>query len=143
MTATVYSYNVHPCVAEKPYLPEIMIGTLTSSIFKSEHILISFMISCKLYFVATPGHPKPFPLENYRHIIALTPNLQKVSFYSIIEFHHHSPTTKLILILKYTNGSYPSSKALYLCRKSLSALWLLHDRHEDLYLGSKRVTISV
>jgi hypothetical protein len=28
-----------------------------------------------LCFVATPGHPKPLPLENYVRIVALAPEL--------------------------------------------------------------------
>jgi hypothetical protein len=38
-------------------------------------ILISLIFSYKLYFVATPRHPKPLPLENHVRIIALTPDL--------------------------------------------------------------------
>jgi hypothetical protein len=73
-----------------------MIGTLTLSILKSVHTLISPIFSYKLYSVATAGHPEPFSLENHVRIIALTPDLQRVSFYNIIGFLHHSSTTKLI-----------------------------------------------
>jgi hypothetical protein len=38
-------------------------------------IIISLIFSYKLYFVATPRHPKPLPLENHVRIIALTPDL--------------------------------------------------------------------
>ena len=58
--------------------------------------LISPIFSYKLYSVATPGHPKPLLLENHVRIIALTPDLQRVSFYSIIDFLYHSSTTELI-----------------------------------------------
>jgi hypothetical protein len=61
------------------------------------HTLISPIIFYKLCSVATLGHPKLLLLENYILIVALTPNLQRVSFYSVIEFLHHSSTTKLIL----------------------------------------------
>jgi hypothetical protein len=61
------------------------------------HALISLIISYKLYSVATPGYPEPLPLENHVHIIALTPDLERVSFYSVIEFLYHSSTTKFIL----------------------------------------------
>jgi hypothetical protein len=63
-----------------------MIGTLTLSILKSVHTLISLIFSYKLYSVATPGHPEPLLLENHVHIIALTPDLQRVSFYSVTDF---------------------------------------------------------
>ena len=57
-----------------------MIGTLTSSILKSVHTSISPIFSYKLYSVATPGRPEPLPVENHVRIIALTPDLQRVSF---------------------------------------------------------------
>jgi hypothetical protein len=77
-------------------VPEKMIGTLTSSILKSVHTSISPVFSYKLYSVATLGYLEPFPLENHVRIIALTPDLQRVSFYSVTEFLCHSSTTKLI-----------------------------------------------
>jgi hypothetical protein len=46
--------------------------------------------------VATPGHPELLLLKNHVHIIALTPDLQRVSFYNIIGFLYHSSTTELI-----------------------------------------------
>jgi hypothetical protein len=76
------------------------------------HTLISSIFSYKLYSIATPGHSKPLPLENHIRIIALTPDLQRVSFYSIIDFLHHSFTIELILSLILIKKSYPSSKAL-------------------------------
>jgi hypothetical protein len=54
--------------------------------------------------MATPGHPKPLPLENHVHIVAFTPDLQRVSFYSIIEFLYHNSTTELILSLILYKG---------------------------------------
>ena len=102
-----------------------MIGTLTSSILKSVYTSISPIFSYKLYSVATPGHPEPLPLENHIHIIALTPDLKRVSFYSIIDFLYHSSTTKLILSLILIKEFYPSSKVSLLYRKSSLALWLL------------------
>ena len=75
--------------------------------------------------MATPAHPKPLLPENHAYIVALTPNLQKVSFYSVIEFLYHSSTTELIPSLILVKESYPSSMALLLYRKSSSALWLL------------------
>jgi hypothetical protein len=63
------------------------------------YTLISPIFSYKLYSVATPGYPKPLLLENHVRIIALTPNLQKVSFYSIIDFLYYNSTTELLLSL--------------------------------------------
>jgi len=76
--------------AEKTGVPKKMIGTLTSSILKSVHISISLIIFYKLYSVATPRYPKLLLLENHIRIVALTPNLQRVSFYSVIDFLYHS-----------------------------------------------------
>jgi hypothetical protein len=104
---------------------EKIIGTLTSSILKSVHTSISLIFSYKLYSVATPRHLKPLLLENHVCIIALTLDLQRVSFYSITDFLHYSSTTKLIPSLILIKKSNPSSKALLLYRKSLSAFWLL------------------
>jgi hypothetical protein len=106
-------------------VPEKIIGTLTLSILKSVHTLISPIFSYKLYSVATPRHPEPLPLENHVRIIALTPDLQRVSFYGVIDFLHHSFTTELILSPILIKGSYPSSKSSPLCRKSSLALRLL------------------
>jgi hypothetical protein len=54
------------------------------------HILIPPIIFYILYSVATPRHPEPLLLENYVRIVALTPDLQRVSFYSVIDFLYHS-----------------------------------------------------
>ncbi len=75
---------------------EKMTGTLTLSILKSVHTLISPIIFYKLCSVATPRYPKPLLLENHVRIVALTPNLQRVSFNNVTEFLYHSSTTKLI-----------------------------------------------
>jgi hypothetical protein len=85
---------------------------------KSLHTLISPIIFYKLYSVATPGHPEPLLLESHVHIVALTPNLQRVSFYSVTEFLHHSSTTKLILSLVLYKGVLSKLQALPLYRKS-------------------------
>jgi hypothetical protein len=109
----------------KPYVPEKIIGTLTSSILKSVHTLISPIFSYKLYSVATLRHSETLPLENHIRIVALTSDLQRVSFYSVINILYHSSTTELLLSLILIKRSYLSSKASHLCRKSSSALWLL------------------
>jgi hypothetical protein len=85
-----------------------MIGTLTLSIFKSVYTLISPIFPYKLYSVATPRHLEPLLLENHVRIIALTPDLQRVSFYSLIDFLYHSSTTELIPSLILIKESYPS-----------------------------------
>ena len=83
-----------------------MIGTLTSSILKSVHTLVSLIFSYKLYSVATPGHPEPLLLENHVHIIALTPDLQRASFYTITDFLHYSSSTEVILSLILIKNTY-------------------------------------
>jgi len=98
--------------AEKSCVPKNMIGALTLSILKSVHTLISIVMFNKLCSVATPRHPKPLLLENRVRIVALTPDLQRVSFCSATKFLHHSSTTEFILSLIPLKGSYPSSKAL-------------------------------
>jgi hypothetical protein len=126
-----------------------MIGTLTLSILKSVHTLISPIFSYKLDSLATPGYPKPLPLENHVRIIALTPDLQRVSFYSIIDFLHHNSTTKLLLSPILIKESDPSSKASLRCRESSLALWLLWRVNLGKvaawisYLESKRLTFWV
>jgi hypothetical protein len=119
------SSNVHPCVAKNPLCQKKMIGTLTLSILKSVHTSISPIFFYKLCSMATPGHPEPLLLENHVRIVALTLDLQRVSFYSVTDFLYHSSTTELLPSLILIKGSYPSSKASHLCRKSSSALWLL------------------
>ena len=85
--------------AENNCVPKEIIGTLTSSILKSVHTPIFPITFYKLYSVATPGHPERFLLENHLSIAALTPDPQRVSFYSVTGFLHHSSTTELILSL--------------------------------------------
>jgi hypothetical protein len=62
--------------------------------------------------MAILGYPKPLLLENHVHIITLTPNLQRVSFYNIINFLCYSSTAELIISLILIKESYPSSNAL-------------------------------
>jgi hypothetical protein len=70
------------------------------------HINIFYTFFYKLCPVATPGHSEPHSLDNHIRIIALTPDLQRVSFYSVIEFFHYSSATELILCLILIKGSY-------------------------------------
>lgn len=78
--------NVHPLRSKKPYVPEKIIGTLTSKIIKSMHTSISLIFSYKLYSVATPEHSELLLLENHICIIAFILDLQKISFYNVINF---------------------------------------------------------
>jgi hypothetical protein len=48
------------------------------------HTSISPIIFPSLYSVATPEHPKTLPLEYYVRIVALTGDVQRFSFYSVI-----------------------------------------------------------
>ena len=40
--------------------------------------------------VATPGHPEPLLLQNHVRMVAITPDLQRVSFHRVIDFLYHS-----------------------------------------------------
>lgn len=54
--------------------------------FKYLKIYIHFNISYnfyRLYFITTPRHPKLFLLENHVRVVALTPDLQKISLYNV------------------------------------------------------------
>jgi hypothetical protein len=82
------------------------------------HTLISPIFFYKLYSVVIPGHFKPLLLENHVHIVALTPNLQKIFFYSVIEFLYYSSIIELIPSLILVKESYLSSKASPLYGKS-------------------------
>ena len=122
-------------------MPEKIIGTLTSSILKSLHTLMSLISFNKLSSVATPGHPKPLPLPNHLRIVALAPDLERVSIYSVIKFLYHSSTIKLLLLLILIKWLYLSFKALVLRWKSRSAFWLLW--HANLCKVATRVGTAV
>ena len=104
-------------------MPEKIIETLTLRILRYIHTSISPIFSYKLYSVATPGHSKHLSPENYIRVIALTPDLHRVSFYSVIEFLYYNSTIELLLSLILIKRSYQSSRALLLYGKSLSALY--------------------
>jgi hypothetical protein len=104
---------------------EKMISTLTLSILKSIYTLISLIFSYKLYSVATPEYLKSILLENHVCIIALTLDLQRVSFYNIIGFLYHISTTELLPFLILVKRSYLTFKTLHLYKKPLLAMWLL------------------
>lgn len=89
-------------------MPEKLAGTLTLSIIKSIHTAISLIIFYKLYSVATREHPNYLQLVC---VIALAPDLQRVSIYKVTDFLYCSCTIKLILFLKPIRGSWPNSEA--------------------------------
>ena len=86
-----------------------MIGTLTLSISKSVHTLISLIFLHKSCSLATPKHSEPLLLEIYVHVIALMSDLQRVSFYNVTEFLYYSSTIKLLLSLILINRFYLTS----------------------------------
>ena len=63
-------------------------------------------------FIATPKHLEPLFLKNYIYVVALVPDLQRVSFHSVIEFLYYSSTIELLLLLIPINGFYLSSAGL-------------------------------
>jgi hypothetical protein len=65
--------------------------------------------------VATPEYRDPSQLENYLRIVAFPLDLFRISFYSVIEFLHHSTTTNLILLLELTRGQYLTLRVLQPC----------------------------
>jgi len=98
---------------QKPYVPEKIIGTLTSSIIKSVHTLISLTFSFELDSIATHVHPRCFRLKKSRSRRRLTPYLQRVSFYSGTDLFYYSCTTELISSLKCIKRSLPSFSGLF------------------------------
>jgi len=90
-----------------------VVGTLTSS--NSDYIYIS-NFPIKLYIsrmlqpllnILTLAY-----LENYVRIVAFTPALRRVSFYSVTGLLHHSTTIKLAPLLKLINNLHPSLRVL-------------------------------
>jgi len=102
-------------------VPRKLIGTLTLSILNSMHTSISPIFLHRLCSVATPKHFKSLLVGNYVRIIALASNLREVSFYSVTELLYYNSTVELLSLLIFIKGSYPSFKAYYRTRKSLSA----------------------
>jgi hypothetical protein len=58
--------------------------------------LISLYIS---RFVASPKHLEPLSSKNYICVVALAPDLQRVSLCGIIEILYHSATIELLSLL--------------------------------------------
>lgn len=74
-----------------------MIGTLTLSISKFAQALIYRIILHRLCSMTTLEHSEPLSIENYIRVVALTLDLQRVSFYSATGFLHHSSIIVLFL----------------------------------------------
>ncbi len=91
----------------------------------------------RLCSAATPKHSESLLVGNYVRIVALASNLREVSFYSVTELLYYNSTVELLSLLILIKGSYPSFKAYYHARKSLSAFWLLW------YANSCEVTTRV
>jgi hypothetical protein len=85
--------NINKCAIVRDLIVFMLLGKLSDL----DMIPRATIIFYKLCSVAILGHLELLLLENYILIVALTPDLQRVSFYSVTEFPHHSSTTKLIL----------------------------------------------
>ena len=126
-----------------------MTSTLTLSIPKSVYISLPLIFIYKSYSVTTPKHSKPLLLENYVYIVALAPDLRKVSVYCGTEFLYYSFTTKPFLLLILIKGSYPSFRGLTTMLDIVMSLVaavarrFMQGRHLARYLGSKQLTILV
>ena len=69
----------------------------------------------KLGSIASPKHLEPLSLKNYICVVALAPDLQRVSLCGIIEFLHYSSTIELLSLLIPINRFYLSSAGLLPC----------------------------
>ena len=129
-------------------MPEKMTGTLTSSILKSVHTSISPIFLDKLCSVATCEYSEPLLLENYIHIVALVPDLWRVSFHSAIEFLYHTSTIELLPLQILIKGFYPSFKASVPCWEIVISLVaamarkFMQGRHPGRYLQPERSLIQ-
>jgi hypothetical protein len=121
---------------------EKLISTLTSSILKSVHTVASPIIFDKLYYMTTPDCLKCFRSKNYVQIVILTPNLQRVSFCSVIDSLYHSLTNTLLLPLIPMEGFIRALRPLINMREIVNILMAvvacksMQDRHAVRYLGS-------
>lgn len=107
-------------------MPEKLIGTLTSSILKSVHTLVSPIFTYNLYCITTPYYPKYFRFKNYVYTIIFTLDLYRVSFYSVIDFLYYSLTNILLLPLIPIEGFIRALRPLISMREIvniLMALW--------------------
>lgn len=66
-------------------------------------------------FIATPEHLEPLSLKNYSYVVALAPDLYRVSLCGVIEFLYYSSTIELLLLLIPINTFYLSSTGLLPC----------------------------
>ena len=96
-------------------MPRNLKGILTLSTSKSIHKSISLISLYMSHFIATPKYLEPLLLENYIYVIALAPDLQRVSLHGVIEFLYHSSTIELLSLLILINKFYLSSTGLLPC----------------------------
>lgn len=88
--------------------------------------------------MATAEHLESLPLESHVRIVALTPELQRVPFYSATYFLHHSSTIELLVSLVHIKWSYLSFKALSMRDVVIGlmaavARKFMHGRHANQY----------
>ena len=96
----------------KPIIPQNIRGTLTLSDHNSIHMLRFIIILYKSCNRASFKHLGQLPPINYIYIVTFAPNLQRASFYSIIEYLSSSTTIKLLLHYNTYKWSYLSLRAL-------------------------------
>jgi hypothetical protein len=65
--------------SREAWVPRNTIGTLTLSNSESVHNTIFSITLNKPSAMATPTHPESLPSKNYLRVVALAPNLQRVS----------------------------------------------------------------
>jgi len=131
-----------------PYVPEIIIGTLTLSILKSVQNLISPIISCGLYSMATSRHPEPLPLEI---TFASSPS-RLIYKESLLQGHgvpppqvHHRAHTILNTYkgVLFKLESVATKEEIIISIMAAVACRFIQDRHAGRYFGSKRMTVLV
>ena len=126
-----------------------MIGTLTLSIVKSVHTLMSFTFSFKLDSIATPGYLKCFRLKKSYSRRRPHAWFIKSLLYNVIDCLYLSCTTELTSSLKRIKRSLPSFSGLLTIREIVNSFMaavacrFIYDRYAGRYLGSKRMTILV
>ena len=76
-------------------------GTWTSSGSDSMHTSTFTIFLYKPCTMAISAYSGPFYLVNYTRVIAIKPDLQRASFYSVIDFLPYSTTVKPLLFYTY------------------------------------------
>jgi len=106
-------------------VPENMRGTLTSSGSGSVHTSTFIILLYQPYTMAISEYPGPSCLENYAHVAAFEPDLQRASFHSVIDFLSHSILVKLLPLYNNQRILIRASESRYDDGKSLPALFSL------------------